>query len=98
MLPQMLFHPHHVVPAAELIAALKKLPHHPVAHPLMKPDAVLRQVRVIPLGPGDAGVQVEDMLLPQNGGKSLVKGSSNPLPLDKPRIPTRRKREGGRGA
>ena len=52
----MLFHPDHIVPFPQLIAALDKMSCHVVAKSLMKRDAFR-------VGVGDAGIDIEDVLL-----------------------------------
>ena len=56
MFSQMLFHPDHIVPFPQLIAALDKMSCHVVAKSLMKRDAFR-------VGVGDAGIDIEDVLL-----------------------------------
>ena len=74
--PQQLFHPDHVVPAVELIAALGKFPHQPVAQMGVEPQAVPGQVFVVGFRHGNAGVQVQNALHPQN----FFQGAVQPLP------------------
>lgn len=60
---QALFHPHHIVPCAELIAAAVKGARNGIAEPRVEVDAGAAQVRVVsPGGGGDAGVQHLHML------------------------------------
>ena len=46
MVTDVLFHPDHMIPPPELIAALVEFAHHPVAQLFMEPDAVPCQIGV----------------------------------------------------
>ena len=60
---QALFHSHHIVPCAELMAAAVKGARNSVAEPRVEVDAGAAQVRVVSPGGGcDAGVQHLHML------------------------------------
>ena len=56
-------HPDHIVPAAELVAALVKAANQAVAQVLMEANAVVVQVRISADWRGNAGVQVQEALL-----------------------------------
>lgn len=60
MRSDVLFHPYHVIPAVELIAALCKSSDHGVAHVLMELHAVFYQEFIVTIArrKGDAGVDV----------------------------------------
>lgn len=68
--PQEFFHPDHVVPPAELIAALMKLPCRGITQALVEAEAGQGEGLVLHLGQGDAGVAVEDVL----GGEQGLQG------------------------
>ena len=63
VLAQKFLHPHHVVPAVKFISALVKLPYQTVSAFLMESHAVIGEIFILPLGVGDAGLQVQNMLL-----------------------------------
>lgn len=58
----MLFHPDHIVPVIEFIAALIKFPNKPVTQMLMKEYAVSGQIGILCFRISNAGVQIENML------------------------------------
>ena len=47
VLPDLLFHPDHVIPVPELVAAVVELARHGIAHMFMKPDAVQGQIVIL---------------------------------------------------
>ena len=53
-----LFHPDHVVPGAEFVAALVENPHRLVAQFFVKAHAVVVQVIIRSFGAGDAGIEI----------------------------------------
>ena len=65
MLPDMLFHPYHVVPPFKFISALKKLSNHPVSKFFVKMHTVQSQVFVLLLRICDTGIQIQNMLCSQ---------------------------------
>ena len=70
MVTDVLFHPDHVIPPPELIAALMKLPCRGIAQALVEAEAGQGEGLVLHLGQGDAGVAVEDVL----GGEQGLQG------------------------
>ena len=56
VLPDLLFHPDHVIPVPELVAAVVELARHGIAHMFMKPDAVQGQIVILFFGFPDSGV------------------------------------------
>ena len=68
-----LLHPHHVIPAAELIRAAREPADEPVAKVLMELLAVERQVLVRHRRVRDAGIDVRDVLQLQRALKRCVK-------------------------
>ena len=80
---EVLFHPDHVIPPAEFIAALIKPPDEAVAHVLVELDAVFRQKFVVLLGGiGDAGVGVFYPLRRELRFKPGVQEPSEPAPAE----------------
>ena len=73
----MLFHPDHIVPPVEFIAALGKPSDHPVTKMGVKMDAVQRQEFIFRLRIGDAGIQIQDALFPQYVFQSLIQFPPN---------------------
>ena len=57
-----LFHPNHVIPASKLLAALVEVGHSSVAELFMEAYAVLRQIVILGLDEGDAGIHIKDAL------------------------------------
>ena len=59
MVTDVLFHPDHVIPPPELIAALMEFAHHPVAQLFVERNAA-------GVGEGNAGIDIDDILLLQD--------------------------------
>ncbi len=55
-----LFHPDHMIPAAELISALPKFPSLCKSESGVKPSAVLVQIFILCFRISDAGVEIQD--------------------------------------
>ena len=70
-----LFHPDHVVPAAEFISAAVKRPDRGISQMRMELRAVFGQVFVLGFGIGDAGVQIPDSHIPQRILERLIQHS-----------------------
>ena len=68
-----LFHPHHVVPSSEFIAAFVEFSNHLISQMAVKLNAVFRQVLIILIWITDAGIQIQDILRLRNCLQSLVK-------------------------
>ena len=78
MVTDVLFHPDHVIPPPELIAALMEFAHHPVAQLFVEPDAVPCQIGVaFAHRAGDAGVHIEEMPPPQFLFQGIVEQSAD---------------------
>lgn len=58
MRTNMLFHPHHAVPAVEFIAAVIELSDKAVTHMTVKFNAAACKVFILAVGVGYAGVKV----------------------------------------
>ena len=58
MLSNDLFHPNHVVPTIELLAALMEMSNCLVAQVFMEADTIQRQVFVLRIDEGDTGIHV----------------------------------------
>ena len=58
MFSKRLFHPNHVIPTAKFIPALMEFPHELIAAAGVEADAVQRKIRVVPVGIGDASVEI----------------------------------------
>lgn len=85
--PQEFFHPDHVVPPAELIAALMKLPCRGIAQALVEAEAGQGEGLVLHLGQGDAGVAVEDVLGGEQGIQGPIQPAAQPpAPLVLPQV------------
>ena len=80
MLADDLFHPHHIVPAAELAAAVAEQANLGKPHPLVEAHAVEREVLVGARGVGDAGVQVRDAHVRELGFQGVVGHAPGTLP------------------
>ena len=73
-----LLHPHHVVPAAELICAAREPADEAVTEVLMELLAVERQVFIRNRRVRDAGVDVRDVLQPQCTLERVVQKLAEP--------------------
>lgn len=78
MLPDVLFHPYHIIPPAKFVAALVKFSHEPVAEPLMKKHAVPCEVFILLARIRDTGVQVEDPLRAKRAFQRVIQRSADP--------------------
>ena len=77
VLPDDLFHPDHVVPAAELVPAVVEGADQCEAQMLVEPGAVPGQVFVLRLRVADAGIQVQDAHGLQPVGQRLVQSTAH---------------------
>jgi hypothetical protein len=66
MFSNALFHPHHVIPSVELIAAVMEFSHASEPHSFMETDAVFVEIFIFFGRTGDAGVKVQYVLKSQN--------------------------------
>ena len=71
MLAEKLLHPYHIIPSAELAAAIYKFPYNFETHPLVKIHAAVRKKLIIYLRHGNAGIHIYYAL----ALKSLLKGA-----------------------
>ena len=62
MLPNVLFHPYHIIPSVKFIAALIKLADNAVAHVAVKLHAVVVKIRIRCFWVSDTGVHIQDIL------------------------------------
>ena len=74
------FHPHHAVPAAELMSTVREFPHRAIAHVFVEADAGMVEVFVWLMGKSDAGIGAEDVLGAQSGFKLSVEAASHADP------------------
>ena len=81
MFTNVLLHPHHIIPAAELIAALRKAANHPIPQVAMELDAVIRQIRICTSWGRDAGTHIENAHLLQFLLECIVEQSAESLPI-----------------
>ena len=79
MVTNMLLHPHHIIPAAELVAALCEAAYHPIAQVAMELDAVIRQIRIYASWGRDTGTHIEDTHLLQLLLERIVEQSAKSL-------------------
>ena len=82
MVTDVLFHPDHMIPPPELIAALVEFSYHAVSQRFMKPDAVPGEVRVgFFHWAGNTGIHVEKMPPLQFLLQGIVKQPADSLSL-----------------
>ena len=65
MFTNVLLHPHHIIPAVELVATLHKAANHPISQVTMELDAVFSQKRIRTSWSRDASTHIEDAHLLQ---------------------------------
>lgn len=60
MFTNVLLHPHHIIPAAELVATLHKAANHPIAQMAVELDTVFSQIRICTSWGRYTGTHIED--------------------------------------
>ena len=66
MISDEFLHPDHVIPPVKLVSTLFKASHHAVSEVLVKPDAVLVQIRILPARGRNTGLRIPDSLKPKS--------------------------------
>ena len=76
-----LFHPYHVIPAAELVSAFGEMSYSSESEMLVKQGARWRNVGILLPGTGDAGFQIVYALGKQNFFQMAVQCFSDALSM-----------------
>ena len=77
MFPDMLLHPHHVIPTVKLISTLMKSSHHLISHSFMKSHTIVGQIAVFGCRVRDAGIHIYDVHLLQFALQCLIQFPSD---------------------